>query len=266
MSILSINSHVVYGSVGNKATIYPLMHMGYEVWPLHTAQFSRHAGYNTWAGEAFSEETIRCLLESIIDDGVAKNCKAIISGYMGSDGICIEVFKAVERLKKQNSNILYLCDPVIGNSLAKANYNIINFFQTNLNADVCTPNQCEAEVISGIKIERRGDLDRIAEFFCNKVATLIITGIQAEFIPDNKLGIFVSSKKSQNLILTDKYDNVPINGTGDLFAAIFLGKYLLTKDAIMATKNAIYLTDLVIKQSVMINSQELVIQNINYRT
>ena len=46
LSVLSIQSHVVYGHVGNSAAVFPLQRMGAEVWPVHTVQFSNHTGYS----------------------------------------------------------------------------------------------------------------------------------------------------------------------------------------------------------------------------
>ena len=53
MNILSIQSHVAYGHVGNDAAVFPLQRMGVEVWPIHTVQFSNHTGYGSFTGRVF---------------------------------------------------------------------------------------------------------------------------------------------------------------------------------------------------------------------
>jgi pyridoxine kinase len=115
-SILSIQSHVVYGYVGNKAATYPLQSMGFDVWPINTVQFSNHTGYRKWQGKIFSAEQIIKLVDGIFDIGQQHKCKAILSGYMGSSEICNAVSQIVQKFKNFNKNIIYLCDPVIGNN------------------------------------------------------------------------------------------------------------------------------------------------------
>ena len=42
MAILSIQSHVAYGHVGNRSAVFPLELLGFDVWPINTVQFSNH--------------------------------------------------------------------------------------------------------------------------------------------------------------------------------------------------------------------------------
>ena len=53
-TILSIQSSVAYGHVGNSAVTFPLMRMGVEVWPVITVHFSNHTGYESWRGPLLS--------------------------------------------------------------------------------------------------------------------------------------------------------------------------------------------------------------------
>ena len=49
-TILSIQSAVAYGHVGNSAATFPLQRLGHEVWPVPTVVFSNHTGYGAWRG------------------------------------------------------------------------------------------------------------------------------------------------------------------------------------------------------------------------
>ncbi|GAK73834.1 pyridoxal kinase, partial ['Chrysanthemum coronarium' phytoplasma] len=113
-NILSIQSHVVYGYVGNKAAVYPLQNMNFDVWPINTVQFSNHTGYQKWQGQIFNKQNIVDLVEGLFALGVEKQCQAILTGYMGSLYICEAVLEIVARFKRTNPDILYLCDPVMG--------------------------------------------------------------------------------------------------------------------------------------------------------
>jgi pyridoxal/pyridoxine/pyridoxamine kinase len=71
MNILSIQSHVAYGHVGNAAAVFPLQRIGVEVWPIHTVQFSNHTGYGSWKGRVFDAGMIGELMAGIEQRGDA---------------------------------------------------------------------------------------------------------------------------------------------------------------------------------------------------
>src|SRR5439155_14949046 len=87
MNILSIQSHVVYGHVGNSAAVFPLQRIGVEVWPVHTVQFSNHTGYGQWRGEVFGSDLVRLIVLGLDERGALSECDGMISGYLGSGEI-----------------------------------------------------------------------------------------------------------------------------------------------------------------------------------
>src|SRR6476661_130115 len=114
MNILSIQSHVAYGHVGNAAAAFPLQRIGVEVWPIHTVQFSNHTGYGAWTGRVFEAGLIGELVQGIADRGVLADCDGVLSGYMGSAETGAAILDAVARVKAANPKARYCCDPVIG--------------------------------------------------------------------------------------------------------------------------------------------------------
>src|SRR5947207_864226 len=117
MNILSIQSHVAYGHVGNAAAAFALQRLGVEVWPVHTVQFSNHTGYGAWRGRAFDAGLIRDLVQGIGEigeRGVLPQCDGVLSGYMGSAEIGTAILDAVAEVKRANPKARYCCDPVIG--------------------------------------------------------------------------------------------------------------------------------------------------------
>lgn len=267
MSILSIQSHVAYGYVGNKAAVFPLQSMGYDVWPVNTVQFSNHTGYGKWQGEIFSSEHIRNIITGIEDIGVANKCKAILSGYMGSHDICLEVLETVARFKSHNPHLLYLCDPVIGNTHCFAKPEVLDFFKTQLKADIITPNQFEAEILSGIKIVDIKTLKMTAQYFHNLgISIVIVTGLKLLDISESDLHVFVSDSTACYLVKTKEYTfSTPINGTGDLFSAIYLGSYLATTDTIKALQTAVYYLDKALHNTFLARTRELQVPSVHYQ-
>ncbi|MFJ5487813.1 pyridoxal kinase, partial [Hansschlegelia beijingensis] len=83
MNILSIQSHVAYGHVGNASAVFPMQRLGHEVWAINTVQFSNHTGYGAWRGPVFPADAIRDVLTGVEERGVLPGCDGALSGYMG---------------------------------------------------------------------------------------------------------------------------------------------------------------------------------------
>ena len=102
MNLLSIQSHVAYGHVGNAAATFPLQRIGVEVWPVHTVQFSNHTGYGAWKGRCSRRAPIARVVEGIDARGVLGTCDGVLSGYMGSAEIGQTILDTVARVKAAN--------------------------------------------------------------------------------------------------------------------------------------------------------------------
>ena len=114
MKILSIQSSVAYGHVGNSAAVFPLQRLGVEVMPVHTVNFSNHTGYGAWRGPLIDPADVRDVVTGIEERGAFADTDAILSGYQGGEGIADVILDAVARVKAANPAALYACDPVMG--------------------------------------------------------------------------------------------------------------------------------------------------------
>jgi pyridoxine kinase len=265
MAILSIQSHVVYGNVGNKAAVFPLQCMGYDVWPIHTVQFSNHTGYGKWEGEVFSAEHVLSVAKGLEGIGVTERCQAVLSGYIGSAAIAEAVWEIQYRVKQLNPSALYLCDPVIGNTHCFVHPEVLDFFKNHLRADIITPNQFEAETLSGIKINSREDLRRLTDYFHSQgIMIVVITGLKISDL--DGLHVFVSDQGSPFLLTVPEYDfdKVPLSGTGDLLSALFLGSYLKTRKTDVALRFACDWMDQVIQNTLRSGQRELQVTSVRY--
>src|SRR5271169_5488028 len=110
MNILSIQSWVAYGHVGNASAVFPLQRLGAEVWAVNTVQFSNHTGYGDWTGDVFTGAQIRRLIDGIAALVALERCDAVLSGYMGDAGIGEAILDAVQRVKAANPRAVYCCD------------------------------------------------------------------------------------------------------------------------------------------------------------
>src|SRR2546423_8331983 len=160
MNILSIQSHVTYGHVGNAAATFPLQRIGVEVWPIHTVQLSNHTGYDAWTGRVFDAALITELLQGIGERGLLGQCDGILSSYMGSAETGAAILDAVARVNAANPRARYCCDPVIGDVGRDVfvRRDIPEFMRDHAlpAADIVTPNQFELDYLTGHASATRG--------------------------------------------------------------------------------------------------------------
>ncbi len=240
MAILSLQSHVAYGHVGNRAAVFPLELLGFDVWPINTVQFSNHTGYESWRGEAFSRGHIELVWSGIRDLGVVADCEAILSGYLGDPSIGQVVLDAVSDVKAARPNALYCCDPVIGDyGTGVFVRDGIESFMANHAlsvADIVTPNQFEAELLGDTVIECLDDARRAAGTIHEKGPRIVlITSYTPKDGDEGQVSLFLSEEGRSSVITTPvlAFSAAP-SGAGDLAAALFLGHYLHSRDAVQS--------------------------------
>ena len=153
MKILSIQSAVAYGHVGNSAAVFPLQRIGVEVLPVYTVNFSNHTGYGAWRGPLIAPDDVAAVIEGIGERGVFGDIDVVLSGYQGGEGIADVILDAVARVKEANPAAVYACDPVMGN--AKSGCFVAPAIPVLLRekvvpaADIITPNQFELGFLTG---------------------------------------------------------------------------------------------------------------------
>ncbi len=225
MNILSIQSHVAFGHVGNASAVFPLQRMGVEVWPIHTVQFSNHTGYGAWRGQVFEAQVIDDLVAGIAERGQLAQCDGVLSGYMGSADIGAAILRAVAQVRAANPRADYCCDPVIGD-VGRGVFvrpGIPEFMRQRAvpAADIITPNQFELELLSGGPASSRA----AAAAACDVLHALgpkviLVTSLHTEETPDHALDLLASGPDGRFLVRTPRLD-VAVNGAGDAIAALF---------------------------------------------
>lgn len=243
-NLLSIQSWVAYGHVGNAAALLPLQRLGFEVWAVHTVQFSNHTGYGAWTGQVFDPALIADLLDGIEARGALPQCDGVLSGYMGSQGTVEAVVGAVKRVRQANPAALYCCDPVMGDVGRGV------FVHPELPAqiaahaipaaDIVTPNQFELELLTGQVVETLDDALSAARNLREKLhpsgpRIVVVTSLTRQDAPEDSIETLVVTGEGAWLCRTPLLPlDPPRNGTGDTIAALFYGHYLRTGDAAQA--------------------------------
>ncbi len=230
MNILSIQSHVAYGHVGNSAAVFALQRLGVEVWPVHTVQFSNHTGYGAWRGEVFGASAIGDVLRGIDERGVFASCAGVLSGYLGDATIGAAILDAVARVKRANPAALYCCDPVIGD-VGKGVFvrpGIEEFLRARVvpAADILTPNHFELERLVGRRCGTTGDvIAAVDALHAAGPRVVLVTSLETDDTQRESVGVLASDGKERFRVRTPRLP-ISANGAGDLLAALFLGRFL----------------------------------------
>jgi pyridoxine kinase len=230
LNLLSIQSHVAYGHVGNSAAVFALQRLGCEVWPVHTVQFSNHTGYGKWKGQVFAAEQIAAVVDGIADLGVLATCDGVLSGYVGAVETADAVLVAVARVKAANPHASYCCDPVIGNRIRGdfVRPGVAEFMRARAlpAADIVTPNHFELDRLVGRDTSNLAAILAAVESLhaCGPRAVLV-TSVRSDATPGDSLDVIASDASGRHLIRTPVLAT-PANGAGDLIAAVFFFHYL----------------------------------------
>jgi len=224
--VLSIQSHVVSGYVGNKAASFPLQLLGFEVDTINSVQFSNHTGYPAGIrGQVLDDKQLQELVDGL-DANNINHYSHVINGYIGSRSFLVKLGEVVKHLKAVNPNLIYVCDPVMGDT-GPGMYvpkELLPVYQEVILplADVCLPNQFEAELLTGRKIHSEEDALEVMDALHSKGITTVILSSTELGSSSHLVGLASHLKdghKTAVKILIPRLDAAFV-GTGDLFTAL----------------------------------------------
>ncbi|BAI71533.1 pyridoxine kinase [Azospirillum sp. B510] len=231
-SVLTIQSHVAYGYVGNRAAVFPLQRLGIDATAVNTVQFSNHTGYGAWTGQVFTAEHIADIVDGIAARGALPAQDAILSGYMGAVELGRVILETAARVKAANPKAVYCCDPVMGD-VGRGFFvrpGLPEFIRDHAvpAADLMTPNQFELEYLTGSKVETLDNaLAATAALRARGPRLVLVTSLtRADADPDS-IEMLVDGTDGAWLVATPRLTfDPPPNGSGDAVAALFLAHYL----------------------------------------
>lgn len=233
---MSIQSSVAFGHVGNSAAVFPMQRLGVEVWPVHTVNFSNHTGYGAWKGPVLPAEDVAAVIAGVEERGAFPLIDAIVTGYQGAPTIADVIIDTVQRVKEQNPEAIYACDPVMGN--AKSGCHVAEEIPPMLRskvvpvADIIFPNQFELGYLTERDVT---DLDStLAAVEAARdmgPETVVVTSVERpETAAQDVMEMLVVNSEGKWIVQTPR---LPFkrNGSGDVTAALFTGHYLNSRDA-----------------------------------
>ncbi len=233
-SILSIQSSVAYGHVGNSAVTFPLMRLGIEVWPVLTVHFSNHTEYPGWRGPMLAAADIGDVIQGIDDLGVLAGCDAVLSGYQGAEEVGATIVGAVELVQRRNPAAVYCCDPVMGD-VGKGFFvrpGVPEFIREHIipRAQIITPNQFELDYLTTRTTQTPEEVlvaaDVLRETGPDTVLVTSVVHDQAAAGTLDMIAVDSSGAWSVTLPLLPG----TFTGAGDLTSALFLAGLLTSGD------------------------------------
>ncbi len=246
-TILSIQSSVAYGHVGNSAATFPLMRLGLEVWPVLTVHFSNHTGYGRWRGPLLEAGDVAEVILGIDERDVLHRVDAVLSGYQGAEEVGAEVLRAVALVKQRNPQAIYCCDPVMGDTDRGlfVRPGIPEFMRDQVvpSADIVTPNQFELDYLTGRTTRTLAEVLAAADELraAGPDLVLVTSAVLDGDDPDTLTMLAVSGGGAWRVV-TPRLQRT-FTGSGDLTSALFLAHHLRTSDpasAISSTADAVY--------------------------
>ena len=234
-TILSIQSSVAYGHVGNSAATFPLMRMGIEVWPVLTVHFSNHTGYGQWRGPLLAAEDVAEVIRGIDDRGVLPWVDAVLSGYQGAEAVGAVVLDAVQLVKERNPKAIYCCDPVMGD-VGRGFFvrpGIPEFMRDKVvpQAQVVTPNHFELDFLTGRETKTMSEVLSAADALrAAGPEVVLVTSVVAEGLAADSLTMLAVTGEGAWQVTTPRLDRT-FTGSGDLTAATFLAHLLRSGSA-----------------------------------
>ncbi len=224
--VLAINSQVAYGHVGAEAAAFALRRLGHEVCLIPTVQFSNHPGHGGYRGGPVAHHRAENLLQGMLERDLLQNCAAIHSGYLG-DG---EMARIVLAARQALPEAIYCCDPVMGDGgQVYVKDNVVQAIAQDLvpSANIVTPNAFELSLLTDLSVKNLDEARIAARQLISLGPALVLCSSAA--IENGQIATLAVTANEAWVAWTPLIENAP-HGTGDTLAAIFLGRYLQSRD------------------------------------
>ncbi len=229
-TILSIQSSVAYGHVGNSAATFPLMRLGFEVWPVLTVHFSNNTSYPSKRGPLLAPQDVADVVQGIDELGVLPQVDAVLTGYQGAPAMGAEILTIVKLVKERNPEAVWCCDPVMGD-VGRGMYvlpGIPEFLRDHVvpAADILTPNHYELDYLTGRETQTVAEVLEAADALrAEGPSIVLVTSVVAQGAdPDTVMMVAVGEEGAWS-VTTPMLERA-FTGSGDLTSSVFLASLL----------------------------------------
>jgi pyridoxine kinase len=261
VKVLSIQSSVAYGYVGNSAAAFTLQRLGHEVWPVFTVHFSNHTGYGAWRGPLLAPSDVAEVIAGIADRGVLGSADAVLSGYQGDPAVGAVILDAVDRVKAANPNAVYCCDPVMGD-VGRGLFvreGIPQYMRDVVvpRADIITPNHFELDFLAGrVTTSLAEVLAAVDMVRATGPRHVLVTSVIHGDASAGTVDVVAVSDEGAWAVTTPLLPISP-NGGGDVTAALYLAHLWTTRSPARALERTVASVFAVLTATLTAGSREL---------
>ncbi|MCL1906882.1 MAG: pyridoxal kinase PdxY [Propionibacteriaceae bacterium] len=270
-TILSIQSSVAYGHVGNSAAAFALMRLGVETFPVLTVHYSNTTSYGSWKGPVLSATDVMDVVTGIDEREALTSVNGVLSGFQGSQEMGKTILAAAALTKQRNPSALYCCDPVMGDE-GRGMYvaeGIPEFLRDHVvpQADIVTPNQYELDFLTGAETHTTEELlVAVDELITQGPSTVLVTSALSDSAPADSISMVAATSDEAYLATTPRLNQV-FTGSGDLTSAMFFAHLLETGnlgESLKKTADIVYsileiTTQLGRRELALVQGQDLIV-------
>jgi pyridoxine kinase len=251
MAILSFQSRVTFGYVGNVAAQFCLQRLGHEVWPIDTVWFSNHPGHGRFTGRLREADEVTAIIDGLDDLGVLPRSQAILSGYLGTAALGEVLLATVARVRRVAPAALFCCDPVMGDreTGVYVEPGLVDFFRDRAvaAADILAPNLFELELLAGRTLPSLGAVTEAARGLMAAGPRLVlVSSIDLGEMGAERIATLAVARDGGGWLATTPRLPVAAKGAGDILAAVFLARVLAGAGPAEALSHAVAATYAVI--------------------
>lgn len=240
-AVIVISSHVVRGSVGNRAAVFALETLGHPVWEVPTVILPWHPGHGP-AGRIIPDaQQFGQLIRDIASSPWLDEVGAVLTGFFSNVAQVEAVAGLIQQLKQKDPQLQYICDPVIGDEaglyVAPETAMAVRDLLLPL-ADIATPNRFELAWLTNTELNDNQQLMEAALRLGPE--TVLVTSAFA-MLRDSTGNILITPK--QALLAEHRCVQGPVNGMGDLTGAVFLARCMegcSSEKALQSTTAAVF--------------------------
>lgn len=259
MDILTIQSHVARGHVGLNAAVLPLQLLGFEVDAVPTVVFSNHLGWPEFKGKGLELDWIRDVVDGVDHRGLGR-CQCLLTGFIGGPELGDVVLHALDLVRAANPDALYACDPVMGNEEGFfVKPGVPEYLRDHIvpRADILYPNHMELEFLVNRKVRGMDEaLEAAREVQAMGPGTVVVTSLEARDDYPDSIPVLAIDQTGAWQASVSRLD-VPVDGAGDLIAAIFTAMVLKGSSTPEALSHALAATHGVMRRTASLGMEEM---------
>ena len=241
IDVVSIQSQVVYGHVGNNVAIPSLQAFGLRVAAVPSVVLSNTPHYPSVHGGALATDWFRGYLDDLVARGALAHVRAVLVGYLGSPEQVKVLAEWLARETPRHPALRVQIDPVIGDfdHGVYVDPKMIEAWRLLLpHAQGLTPNHFELEQLVGRELSSVDDCIHAATVLLTVATEWVVVTSAAPRARDTQHMHLIAVSRDHQQVFSHRRVACAVKGTGDLFSARLAGWMLAGESLVVAVERA----------------------------